>query len=357
MNPTDYQCIALAVTVVAVTACDPVSSTRPPEPDGSRLVFATFDLPTGSWGVATSRMDGADEQKVPLPVENSGDYPDIVFHNVQWSPDGRRIAYRASNTNTDNWYLVLSDARGSFKRILTPLGGYMDDARWSPRGDRLLYRWGGFIGGRAGLAIQTALVDTLGNSGDFFVDGDGEEFEGTRVYFGLLPIADSSGHVPALYDAAWAADGEHLLMVGTIGKRAWDPDLQTAEVELFRVSLATRRIVERVTRNDALEWGFRLAPDERHLLLTVWHEMSDWYPVEGEYFMPLEGHAADLVRILQPPNAIGAGRWSTDSRWISFTRPTGPGGYPEIFLYDLETGTEVATGASGYWPHLNVFRE
>jgi hypothetical protein len=345
--------VAAAVALLPV-ACGPHTLTGPGEPEGAQLLFSTFDPQTGSWGVATAGQDGRGEREVPLIVANPGDYPDIAFHNVQWSPDGRRIAYRASNTNTDNWYLVLSDARGSFKRTLTPLGGYTDNARWSPRGDRLLYDWGGFVGGRGGQSIQTALVDTLGNRTDFFIEGDGDVFEGERVYFGLLPWADSSGAVPALYDAAWAADGEHLVVVGTIGRRAWDPGLQAADVELFRVSVATRRVIERITHNDVPEWGFRLAPDERHMLLTVWHESSSWHPIEGEYFMPTLGQATDLIRLFAPPNALDAGRWSTDSRHITYTRPTGSGGYPAIFIHDVQTRMNLPTTASGFRPHLHV---
>jgi dipeptidyl aminopeptidase/acylaminoacyl peptidase len=346
--------IGTAAVALMLLACEPHAVTGPGEPEGAQLVFNTFDLQTGSWGVATATQDGRGERDVPLIAANPGDYPDIVFHNVQWSPDGRRIAYRASNTNTDNWYLVLSDAYGSFKRTLTPLGGYMENARWSPRGDRLLYDWGGFVGGSGGQSIQTAVVDTLGNRTDFFIEGDGNVFGGERVYFGLLPWADSSGVVPALYDAAWAADGEHLVVVGTIGRRAWDPGLQIADVELFRVSVATRRVIERVTHNNVPEWGFRLAPDERHMLLTVWHESSAWHPIEGEYFMPVLGQATDLIRIFEPPNARDAGSWSTDSRHITYTRPTGFGGYPGIFIHDIQTRTNRATTAAGFWAHLYV---
>lgn len=338
--------------VLALASCDGPSGPGLPDAGGDRLVFATFDPGTGRWGGALAELDGGPAREIPLRVENPGDHPDISFFHFQWSPDGRRIAYRASNTNTDNWYLVLGDAVGGPKRLLTPLGGYMADAAWSPAGDRLLYHWGGFVGGRGGQTIQTALVDTLGTRTDFFIDGDGDPFEGDRVFFGLLPIADSSGFVPALYEAAWAPDGDHLLVVGTIGKRAWDPELQPEEVELFRVSTVTRRVMERVTRNDVPEWGFRLAPDGRHLLLTVRHQRSTWHPVEGEFVLPVAGAAADLVQFAELLEH--APLWASDSRHITFTRATGPGGYPDIFVYDTGTRAERATGVSGFWPHLHV---
>lgn len=343
--------IGLAM-VLGVSACEGVTPTEPDAPSDPTLVFSTFEQHT--WGVATAELNGGQAQALPLPAQNQDDYPDISFFEPRWSPDGRYLAYRASNTGTDNWYLVLSEPAGGFKRVLTPLPGYAEGLLWSPRGDRFLYHWGGFIGGRGGMTVQTALVDTLGQRTDFFVERDGDLFEGQPVFFGLLPIADSSGAVPALYEGAWAPDGEHLYLVGTIGRRAWDPDLTARDVELFRVSVTSRRVVERVTRNDVAEWGFRMAPDGRQILITVRHEFSKWFPEEGEYLLPLHGQAADLVRFAELLTAMDAPQWATDSRHITFTRPTGPGGYPEIFLHDSKTGEQGTTGLFGFWPHLLV---
>jgi hypothetical protein len=341
--------LGAAVLFVAVCACDSPTDTGTRQ-GGAGLVFATFDLGTGTWGIGTADADGENSQRLAVSMENPGDYPDIAIQYVRWSADGERIVYRASNTNTDNWYLVVASRTGSSRRVLTHLGGYAERPRWSPRGDRILYEWGGFVGGSAGTAVQTALVDTLGNSVDFFIADDGEPFEGQRVYFSLLAWPDSSGTVPALYDAQWAADGEHLLVVGTIGRPAWDPALEAKDIELFRVEVSTGRVVERVTHNDVTEWRFRVSPDEQQLLLTLWNSSA---LVEGEYLMPIDGGAADQVRIIVPPYGVDA-EWSNAGGKVTFTRPEGTGGYSRIYIYDTTMRRARATAAEGYWPHLYV---
>ena len=70
--------------------------------------------------------------------------------------------------------------------------------------------------------------------------------------------------------------------------------------------------------------------------------------------MPIDGQASDLALVNAPFNLLEVPTWSTDGRWLAFTRPLGEGGYPEIFLYDVTTGTEHPTEASGFWPHLFV---
>lgn len=346
--------VSLAV-LAALVACDtPTPPPRPPS-DTALLVFSTFDINTGAWGAGLAEPDGSDSRPLPLPLENPGDDPpDIGIHQVRWSPDGRRIVYHASFTGNDNWYLVLTDTAGSFKRLLTHPAGYMEDAQWSPRGDRLLYHWGGFVGGSAGNVYQTAIVDTLGNSRDFFVANDGGVFQGERVYFGLLPWADSSAPLPALYDGSWAPDGRHLYLVGSIGRRVWDPELRPEDAELFLVSAETGAIVERVTDNDVPEWLGRVSPDGAHLLLPILPDTWDRHPQGGAFVMPIDGQAADLEPISAPSTLLDMPTWSTDGRLLTFTRPLGPGGYPAIFSYDVATGVERQTAANGFWPHLTA---
>ncbi|HSJ32868.1 MAG TPA: hypothetical protein VK933_15615 [Longimicrobiales bacterium] len=327
----------------------------PPEPDPREpaLVFATFDIAAGKWGAGVARADGSQSRALPLPLENTGgDPPDIAIRQVRWSPDGGRIVYAASFTGNDNWYLVLTDVAGTFKRLLTHRGGYMEDAQWSPAGDRLLYHWGGFVGGRGGQVIQTAIVDTLGQARDFFIPDDGGLFEGERVHFGLLPWPDSSAPLPALYDASWAPDGIHLYVVGSIGRRAWDPELRAEEVELFLVSAATGEVIDRVTRNDVPEWSARISPDGTRVLVPIWPDTWAEHPAGGAFVMPLQGQAADLRVVLEPFSLLDLPAWSTDGAYLTFTRPIGEGGYPRIFSYHPATGTERVTAASGFWPHL-----
>ena len=171
----------------------------PPEIEKSRVVYADFDLQALRWVIHKTNVDGTGAQVFDFPRDNPGDGPDVVFQAFRWSKDGRRLVYRSSDTNTDNFYLVLIDSSGTTRRLLTPHGGFADDPDWRPQGDRVLYGRGGFFGGQFGTLIQTSIVDTLGQVTDFFVDPESRFFEGDSVFYALFDDGTN-----ALYDAAWA---------------------------------------------------------------------------------------------------------------------------------------------------------
>ena len=200
----------------------------PPEIEKSRVVFTTFDTQALRWNVHKINVDSTGLHAFDFPRDNPGGFPDIVFHAFRWSPDGRRLVYRGSNTNTDNWYLVLVDSSGTSRQLLTQIGSFMDDPSWNPKGDRILYGRGGFFGGQLGVIFQTTIVDTLGISTDFFIDPQSRFFEGDSVFYALFDDGQN-----ALYDAEWAPDGEHLYLTGLIGKRRSDGGRTANDVEIF----------------------------------------------------------------------------------------------------------------------------
>ena len=305
----------------------------PPEIEKSRVVFTTFDTQELRWNIHKINVDSTGAQAFDFPRDNPGDFPDIVFHAFRWSPDGRRLVYRGSNTNTDNWYLVLIDSSGTRRQLLTHIGSFADDPSWSPNGDRLLYGRGGFFGGRFGILFQTTIVDTLGNSTDFFIDPQSRVFEGDSIFYALFDTGENS-----LYDAAWAPDGEHLYVTGSVGKRR-DGDGRGPDVEIFKAEAATGRVVERLTRNAVDETEFILSPDGRRVLIPQ-GEGADrrifLMNLPGDVALPLTDEPHE-----NPP------RWAADSRHILYEKRSG------IYLLDTENPDRERLITSGF--HADIF--
>lgn len=301
----------------------------------SRIVYRTFDEVDGQWTAYKINADGTDRQRFDFPRDNPSDYPDIVFHKMRWSPDGTRLVYRGSNTNTDNWYLVLIDSSGTWRRLLTPIGGFVDNPLWSPQGDRMLYGRGGYYNASLGVLFQSAIVDTTGTSFDFYIDPESHFFEGDSVFYSLV-----EGGGNALYDGAWAPGGQHLYVTGAIGKRRNAADLAPEDIEVFKVELSTGRTVERVTHNTVDESGFILSPDGTRMILT-----RNVGPDAGLYLLSVDGmRAVQLVSgaLEWPP------RWAADSRHVVFQQGT------EIFLIDVEEPEQVRQVVAGHDPDIHI---
>lgn len=329
--------LALAVLAGSLLACH--SSTSPPdEPrgiEGSELVFASQDPASLEWSLFRERIDAGERRRFEHPragVED--DLPDRILQQPRWSPDGERLIYRASATNTDDWYLVMVDSAGRHRRLLTPHSGFMDFAEWSPRGDRILYHRGGLVGGQLGVLVQTSLVDTLGVRRDFFVEEEGGLFEGRRVFFSLSPVPGAG-----LYDAQWASDGAHLVLVGFLDRPARE-GVGVEQVELFRVRISDGRVVERVSRNAVDESGFVLSPDGRRVLLS----RQD----AGPRRLLVGDLPALATTEVAGPVHDGPPRWVADSRHVVFSSVDG------IYLAEAGgTGAErVAAGPGLNWPDL-----
>ncbi len=308
----------------------------PPEIEKSRVVFTTFDMQDLRWNVHKINVDSTGLQAFDFPRDNPGDFPDTEFHAFRWSPDGRRLVYRGSNTGTDNWYLVLIDSSGTERRLLTDIGGFTDDPSWSPNGDRILYGRGGFLGGFLGILFQTSIVDTLGNSIDFFIDPQSRFFDGDSVFYALFDDGQN-----ALYDAEWAPDGEHLYLTGVIGKRRNDATVTASDVEIFKAEIATGRVVERLTRNGVDETGFIVSPDGRRLLIPR-GEGSDFriflMNLPGDVALPLTTEPHE-----NPP------RWAADSRHILYEKRTA------VYLLDVENPDRERLITPGF--HTDIFME
>ncbi len=127
--------------------------------DGRELVFI-YRIGAGSFDIGRVTADGSQKWQPVLNTEASES-------DAAVSPDGRRIAYAASETGQREIYLEAFPGLGSRQIVSTGGGG---DPVWSRDGRELFYRRsqeGG--GGLMASAIQTAPVFTIGAGRELFV--------------------------------------------------------------------------------------------------------------------------------------------------------------------------------------------
>lgn len=151
-----------------------------------------------------------------------------------------------------------------------------------------------------------------------------------------------------LYDAQWGGDDAHLLVVGFFDASPLVSSPRVDQVEVFRVSLATGRAVERVTRNALDETRFHASPDGTRLIVGR-------PTTTGQEAVLLTAGGEDERVIATGFDFIP--RWASDSRHVSYLRPDG------IWLLDIddaEAPTKLSEGSgqtpAHSWPDLYLER-
>jgi len=106
--------------------------------------------PDGNRVAATARGDLFDLPAEHGPVRNLTATSDVRERGVQWSPDGKTLAYLSDRTGEYELYTRPADGRGEEKRLTKGLGGWVYDMRWSPDSEHLLV---------SNAALELLLVD------------------------------------------------------------------------------------------------------------------------------------------------------------------------------------------------------
>jgi len=102
-------------------------------PDGSHIAFDTYN---SGFGYVDLHLVNADGSGTPLIVTPSP-YTEWTFN--AWSPDGGRIAYRATAASGATVYRVMNAGGGGDHPLASPGEGDARSASWSPDGSRIVY--------------------------------------------------------------------------------------------------------------------------------------------------------------------------------------------------------------------------
>jgi len=116
-------------------------------PDGKRIAYQVEDPQILQYQLWVANADGTDAHMLVANAGHDGADP-------RWSPDGTRIAY-AAGANTDFRTIHVIDADGTHDREVTT-AGHEWQWDWSPDGRRLVYAEGPYAQPRYNLAVIDA---------------------------------------------------------------------------------------------------------------------------------------------------------------------------------------------------------
>jgi hypothetical protein len=207
--PTQVQVQGPALTTVQATiTCQP-----------DQLIFVTGGL----GGRVFSRVfeTGVAAPDIPVP----GSVPDFGSP-VRWSPDGQRLVYRTLSQ------IAVANVDGSGATVLTTEPGGADYPNWSPDGNSILYTaWDPVSGRRLVTITRTGLnrtpvtPDSIGAAnGSYSPDGSMIAFEGSwgTVAYEILTQPAAGGMVNRLtvdttddFSAAWSPLGDRIAFTTT----------------------------------------------------------------------------------------------------------------------------------------------
>jgi Tol biopolymer transport system component len=137
-------------------------------PDGSHIAFDAYN---SGFGYVDLHIVNADGSGTPLVVTPSP-YTEWTFN--AWSPDGGRIAYRATAASGATVYRVMNADGSGDHPLASPGEGDARSASWSPDGSRIVYE--------GTLIPETSkdnlyLVNADGSGGAQPLTSDGKSFE------------------------------------------------------------------------------------------------------------------------------------------------------------------------------------
>ncbi len=277
-------------------------------------------------GLASAQTRGLESADL-LKLRSIGD--------VEWSPDGSRVAYTVSNNDgprrpySQLWIMTAAD--GKSVRLATGQET-SSGPEWSPDGQWIAYQ--GHAGARSGLVIARP-------------DGSGMKF--------LAPLDSTNSPLPTTGKRlAWSPDSKRIAFVSAvpgpetadasgdpivIRRYLYKPDAEEGfshfndnkRLHIFEVELGSGKI-RQLTNGNHYEHSIEWSPDGKEIAFV-----SNREPNEDQFFnydlFTLNVASGAIRRVTATENAEYRPRWSPDGKTIAY-QATRRG------LTDLETTME-----------------
>jgi len=303
--------LAAAVVAVVCVAASAAAALQA-EPRNGRIAFQRFDRTLVTTRIYSVQPDGRGLRAVtrPAPLTQSDSQPD-------WSPDGRRIAFRRIDgigrpDERVDIYVVGADGRGLrnlTRASCTGLCSANEEPSWSPNGKRI------------------AFVRTVGRVvGIFVMDANGANVRRLTQRRGTSFTED---HAPA-----WSPDGKRiaLVSVNVTVKPAGASTLYVIDADGSHPR-AVQSLPHGWPAAGAPSWS----PDGKRILYSTycWFGTCGQRPTGAQLFsVGLDGKSPrQLTRV--SGNALG-GRWSPDGKKIVFVRNARAGPTGEVYTMSAD---------------------
>jgi TolB protein len=137
-------------------------------PNGAKIAFDGYH--SGGFGYIDLHIVSPDGSGTPLIVTPSS-ITEWTFN--AWSPDGGRIAYRATGSGEATVYRVMNADGGADHPLASPGAGDARSASWSPDGSRIVYE-GALLGNIGARNLYIANTDGSGGATPLTSDGKSE---------------------------------------------------------------------------------------------------------------------------------------------------------------------------------------
>ena len=285
-------------------------------PDGRLVAYVrrSNDIMTDKARSSIWLIDIASGSQRPLVAEDGDSF------SPRWSPDGRRLAYVASNGAAPQLYVKWMDSGASAR--ITGLPDSPQGIAWSPSGRQIAYLMtvpddGAKLGSAPAKPEGAKWGEPLEIIDKVTYRADGAGY--LKPGFDHIFVVDALGGAPrqltfgAYSDGPpeWTRDGRSILF-GAVRKPDWE--LIALDSEIYRFDLESGAITALTSRNGP-DISPKVSPDGRRIAYLGFDDTKKGFDQANLYVMGLDGSAAQRIAP-SLDRGIDQIEWSADGRSI-----------------------------------------
>ena len=271
-----------------------------------------------------------------------------AFPEMDWSPDGREIAFTTWGERHQQSSIHVTKADGSGRQELT--SGFGNGPAWSPDGRKIA-----FVNGRDGAGIFVMNADgserrRLTRAGVYLPAKLAWSPNGQKIAFTVALTSGSDGNLE-IYVVNADGTGQRRLTRSAVADRnpVWSPDGRRIAFESnwqLWVMNADGSGQRRLTRNGAHSFDPAWSPDGQRIVFERGRRQSDSHWV-GAWGYEVYVMNADGSRQQRLTRGGSQPRWSPDGRQIAFVSKR-QGGYADIYVMNADgSGQRNLTRSTG----------